>query len=324
MAVALETERVLSGYNEALTGAVFYHLPDPGYLRIAGADQIAFVQRQTTNDVQALASGRALLTVLTSPTARILDVWRLVVEPDGSLGAITLPGRGAATARFLQSHIFFMDKVTVTDASAAWAQVEVFGPAASSVLTQIGLAQAPAPDAIVSWDVGDVPVRAFGTGQGCLLLVSSEQIEGVEGRLNAVGAVPLSQEAYEVLRVEAGRPGPAHELTDEYTPLEADLDAAISDRKGCYTGQEVIARQITYDKVARRLAGLRLDALVTVGAAVQVEGRTVGAITSAVQSPRHGPIALAVIRRPHHAPGTAVAVADAAGAVSSVTVALPF
>jgi len=324
MAVALETERILPGYNEALTGAVFYRLPDPGYLRIGGADQITFVQRQTTNDAQALAPGRALLTVLTSPTARILDVWRLVMEPDGSLGAITLPGRGAATARLLRSHIFFMDKVTVTDVSGEFAQVEVFGPEAARVLEGIGLAQAPALDEIVSWDVGDVPVRAVGTGQGCLLLVPSAQIEAVEGRLGAAGAAALSQEAYEVLRVESGWPGPAHELTDEYTPLEANLDAAISDRKGCYTGQEIIARQITYDKITRRLAGLRLAAMATVGATVQVEGRTVGAITSAVKSPRHGPIALAVIRRPHHTPGTAVTVADAAGAVSGTTVALPF
>jgi folate-binding protein YgfZ len=204
------------------------------------------------------------------------------------------------------------------------AQVEVFGPAAALALAQIGLAQAPSPDEIVSLDLDGAALRAIGTGQGCLLVVSSGQIEGVEGRLSAAGAVPLSQDAYEVLRVEAGRPGPARELTDEYTPLEANLDAAISDSKGCYTGQEIIARQITYDKITRRLAGLRLDALVTVGAAVQVEGRTVGAITSVVQSPRHGPIALAVIRRPHHAPGITVAVADAVGAISGVTVALPF
>jgi folate-binding protein YgfZ len=322
--VAPESEQVLTGYDEALNGAVFYRVPDPGYLHIDGADRIAFVQRQTSNDIQALAPGRALLTVLTSPTARILDVWRLVAEPDGSLAAITLPGRGIATARFLQSHIFFMDKVTVTDASAAWAQVEVFGPEAARVLAPIGLAQAPAPDEIVSWNMDGATLRAIGTGQCCLLIAPSGQIKVLDGRLSAARAVPLSREAYEVLRVEAGRPGPARELTSDYTPLEANLDAAISDRKGCYTGQEIIARQITYDKITRRLAGLRLEALATVGAAVQVEGRTVGTITSAVQSPRHGPIALAVIRRPHHTPGTAVTVADAGGAVSGVTVALPF
>jgi folate-binding protein YgfZ len=323
-AVSLETEQVLTGYDEALTGAVFYPVPDPGYLRIGGADQSAFIQRQTTNDIQALAPGRALLTVLTSATARILDVWRLVAEPDGSLGAITLPGRGTATARFLRSHIFFMDKVTVTDASASFAQIEIFGPQAGRAVTQIGQHQPPALDEIASWPVDDVPVRAIGTGHGWLLIAPSEHSEALQERLSTAGAVPLSPEAYEVLRVEAGRPGPAYELTDDYTPLEANLDAAISDRKGCYTGQEIIARQITYDKITRRLAGLRLDAMVAVGAALQVEGHTVGAITSAVQSPRHGPIALAVIRRPHHAPGTAVTVVDAENSVNAVTVALPF
>lgn len=323
-ALALETEQVLTGYDDALTGAVFYRVPDPGYLRIGGADQITFVQRQTTNDIQALVPGRALLTVLTSSTARILDVWRLVTEPDGSLGAITLPGRGAATARFLRSHVFFMDKVTVSDASTDFMQIEVFGPEAARVLGQIGLAQAPAPDEIAFWDMGDVPLRAIGTGHGWLLIAPSEHGEALQERLSTAGAVPLSPEAYEVLRVEAGRPGPARELTDDYTPLEANLDAAIADRKGCYTGQEIIARQITYDKITRRLAGLRLEVMVTVGAAIQVEGRTVGAITSVVQSPRHGPIALAVIRRPHHAPGTPLTVVDAGNTVNAVTVALPF
>ena len=323
-ALALETEQVLTGYDDALTGAVFYRVPDPGFLRIGGADQSAFVQRQTTNDIQRLAPGRALLTVLTSATARILDVWRLVTEPDGSLGAITLPGRGAATARFLRSHIFFMDKVTVTDVSAAFAHIEVFGPEAARVLEQVGQTPAPAPDEIVCWQVSDRPVRAIGTEHGWLLIAPSEHNAVLLERLNATGAMPLSPEAYEVLRVEAGRPGPARELTDDYTPLEANLDAAISERKGCYTGQEIIARQVTYDKITRRLAGLRLDTMVAVGAALQVEGRTVGAITSAVQSPRHGPIALAVIRRPHHAPGTAVTVVDAENAINAVTVPLPF
>jgi folate-binding Fe-S cluster repair protein YgfZ len=100
--------------------------------------------------------------------------------------------------------------------------------------------------------------------------------------------------------------------------------SAIHEAKGCYTGQEVIARQINYDKIARRLVGLRLDAPVSAGATVLVEGRSAGEVTSAALSPRCGPIALAVLRRPHFAPGTPVSVTEAAGAVHGTVTALPF
>jgi folate-binding protein YgfZ len=134
--------------------------------------------------------------------------------------------------------------------------------------------------------------------------------------------VLLSPEAYEVRRVELGLPGPARELTEDYTPLETNLDAAISDSKGCYTGQEIIARQVTYDKITKRMAGLKLQAPVAAGAAVHVEGRGAGEVTSAVHSPNCGAIALAILKRPHHAPGTAVTVGEEG--TRGVVVALPF
>jgi folate-binding protein YgfZ len=316
--MTLDTQQVLAGYEDAYTGAVVYRVPDPGYLRIGGADRADFVQRQTTNDVRALEAGRVLLTVLTSGTARIIDVWRLVWEPE-EIGVITLAGRGAATARYLQSRIFFKDRVTVTDASADFAQFEVFGPAAGEVLgTQ------PPSDHITERQIGGAAARVCGLRERAWLLIAPEaQAEAAVTGLAERGAVALNTAAYEVLRVEGGRPGPAHELTGDYTPLEANLDSAISGTKGCYTGQEVIARQITYDKVARRLVGLRLKGPVTVGAAVLVEGRTAGIVTSAAESPRWGSIALAVMRRPYGEPQTSVIVGDD-GSVAGETVALPF
>jgi len=324
-----DTNATLTGYDDAITGAVLYRVPDGGCLRIAGEDRIDFIQRQTTNDARTLTPDHAQLTVLTSATARILDVWRLVQEDD-AIAAITLPGRGAATATYLQRRIFFMDKVTVTDASAEIAQIEVFGPQAAALLSQIGLETPPAPDAITTLELDGAALRVIGLpgviARGYLLLVDAGAAEAVIAQLAAAGAVSVSADVYDLLRIEAGLPGPAGELTEDYTPLEANLDAAISGSKGCYTGQEVIARQITYDKVARRLVRLRLDAAVPVGAAVQVEGRSAGVVTSPAVSPRVGAIALAVLRRPHFEPGTAVGVVpdgapDGAGAVSGVTVA---
>src|SRR5690606_6994406 len=116
-------------------------------------------------------------------------------------------------------------------------------------------------------------VRALGQsgalGLGWRLLVPHGAIDSLEARLLEGGASALSPGAYEAVRVEAGFPAAGRELTDAYTPLETGLHAAIHTAKGCYTGQEVIARQINYDKITRQMVGLRLDAPVEPGAVVQ-------------------------------------------------------
>lgn len=324
-----DTTPTLTGYHDAITGAAFCRVPDGGYLRVAGQDRVDFIQRQTTNDARTLTPDHAQLTVLTSATARILDVWRLVEEGD-QIAAITLAGRGAATAAYLQRRIFFMDKVTVTDASAEIAQIEVFGPGAEALLADVGRVTPPAPGAITALDLDGAALRVIGRhgvlARGYLLLADAGAADAVRARLAAGGGAPVSREVVDLLRIEAGLPGPAGELTEAYTPLEAALDAAVSASKGCYTGQEVIARQITYDKVTRRVVRLRLDAAVPVGAAVQVEGRSAGVVTSSAVSPRFGAIALAVLRRPHVDPGVRVSVVpegapNGGDTVSGVTVA---
>jgi folate-binding protein YgfZ len=110
-------------------------------------------------------------------------------------------------------------------------------------------------------------------------------------------------------------------LTGEYNPLEAGLAWACADNKGCYTGQEIIARQITYDKVMRTLVGLVAAHPLTPGAEVMAEGRSVGQVTSAAHSPGlDAPIALAVVKRPANTPGTQVTVAMAEAAMSEAAV----
>lgn len=325
--MALTTSWNLPGYEAARTYAAFFIQPDAGYLRINGEDRIAFLQRQTTNDLRLLGPDRAMVTVLTSPTARILDVFLLLQEPD-AIGVITLPGRGAATGRYLRGRIFFMDRVTVTDASATVAQIDLEGPHAEAVLHALGVIQTPALDQVILATICGVPTRVIGrkglTGFGYRLLVPAEASGTAIKALGDGGVTPLTVESYETLRVEAGMPGPRSELTEEYTPLEVRLQDAISDRKGCYTGQEVIARQITYDKVTRRLVGLQLETPVVVGNQVLAEGKPVGVITSAAISPRFGPIALAVIKRPYDQPGTAVTAVGESSSARAMVTSLPF
>ncbi len=250
-------------YHAARTSAALYRVPGAGCVRIAGADRADFIQRQTTNDVRLLAPDHAMTTVLTTGTARILDVWQLVEVPGAdAIDAITLPGRASDTLRYLQKRIFFKDQVTVADRSAQIAQVALFGPTGGTLLADVSGAPAPQPGAISSTvDSGAGPVQMIGAdgmiGKGWLLWGTPEAVNAIGDKLMAAGAVDLDPGTYDVLRVEAGLPSADHELTGDYTPLEATLDGAVSGTKGCYSGQEIIARQITYDKIARRLIGLR-------------------------------------------------------------------
>ena len=315
------------GYEAAHRHAAFFIQSDAGYLHIGGEDQVAFLQRQTTNDVRLLSPERAIVTVLTSPTARILDVFLLLKEID-TIGVITLPGRGSATGRYLRGRIFFMDRVTVTDASSTIAQIDLEGPGAGAVLRMLGVAQPPILDQVLQAIISEVPTRVIGRkgllGPGYRLLVPTEALEVVIRALEGNGAAPLTLESYETLRIEAGRPGPQNELTEEYTPLEVNLGDAISDRKGCYTGQEIIARQLTYDKVTRHLVGLRPETPIAAGDQVLAEEKPIGIVTSAAISPRFGPIALAVIKRPYDQPNTAVMITGETSSARAKVVSLPF
>lgn len=294
-------------YQAALNGVVYFPQPLAGCLRVTGEDRLDFLQRQTSNDLRQLSTERSLLTVLVSSTARILDVLRVAQQGEAIL-ALTLPGHGAATLSYLQRHIFFMDKVSLADASAEVVQIDLEGPMAAQVLKSLGFGAAPGIDEVAQTDFNDEPLKVIGqrglAGVGIRLLAAATSQAELEDALVKAGAIGLTPQSRQILRVEAGLPAAGAELSEAYTPLEAGMEHAVSGSKGCYPGQEVIARQLTYDKVTQRLVGLRLDGPVAPGGRLLAEGKPVGVITSAAVSPRFGAIALCVVKRPHHAVGT--------------------
>jgi tRNA-modifying protein YgfZ len=313
-------------YRAALEGVVFYPQPDAGYLRIAGEDRANFIQRQTTNDIRLLQPPRALPSVLTSAVARILDVLYLLNDEE-SIGAITLPGFGQKTALFLKSRIFFMDRVTLEDLSASNAQFDLFGPKAQDLLQGLNI-QIPALNTISDVKIDDKRVRLLAVeksfGPGYRLLTEAEDREPVEIALEQNGAARLSPISFETLSVEAGRPQAGKELSENYTPLEAGLFSTVADGKGCYTGQEILARQLTYDKVTQQLCGLRLPGAIAAGERIYADGKPAGTLTSFANSPRFGPIALAILKRPYFQPGNRVAVGNPTSRESATVVSLPF
>jgi len=303
-----------------------YFLPSTGCLHLTGPDRIAFLQRQTTNDVTKLASDRAVTTVLTSATARILDVLQLF-EDGETIGVLPLPGRADSTFTYLRRRIFFNDHVTLTNTSDEFPVVDLEGEKAGDWLREQGL-EPPPLDGVTPGTLADTPVRIIGqpglTGIGYRVLASSGNAGPLLDHLSRSNLSPLPSPLYEILRIEAGLPAAGHELTEDFTPHETNLAAWVNDTKGCYTGQEILARQVTYDKITRHMVGLNLNAPAQSGANVLAEGKPAGTITSAVISPRLGPIALAILKRPFHEPGTPVTVDTGSVPINAIVSPLPF
>ena len=204
-----------------------------------------------------------------------------------------------------------MDKVEVRDKSLEWEQLEMHGPSAAACLHEMGPSRLPQRNEVIETRLSGKSIKIIGirgltSEVAFLLIVSPHDAIDLLANLHNQGVAELGSEEFQVLRIEAGFPAMGHELTLDYTPLEVGVAHWVSHTKGCYTGQEVIARQISYDKVTKNLVQLTVDQSVQPKAKVMVAGKNVGAITSAACSPRSGPIALAVIKRPHHSPGTAV------------------
>ncbi|MCW3019192.1 MAG: folate-binding protein YgfZ, partial [Solirubrobacterales bacterium] len=154
------------------------------------------------------------------------------------------------------------------------------------------------------------------------LLCDSSQTDALRAVLEAAGAVTVSEQTAECLRVEHGRPRYGLDLDDGVIPQEAGLnERAVSFTKGCYVGQETVARLYYKGKPNRHLRGLRLSAPAAPGDELRLGERPVGGVGSAVLSPRLGPIALALVRR-EAAPGSTVSVGEAGA--SAEVLELPF
>lgn len=297
-------------YTALTTTAALLERSTAGVLVLTDADRHDFLHRMTTNEINKVKPGAATVTVLTSPTARILFTFTVLVRAE-ELWLLPTPGAMTALERHLRGQIFFMDKVKVRNPGETLRRTRLMGPQAAQRLTDLGFAATTLTDGhwleqdgvvILAQNKFDVP--------GFEIIAPPEQHSALLTQL-ATSGVPLltDESAYERYRIELGRPLAGHELTDTYNPLEAGLAWTCADNKGCYTGQEIIARQITYDKITKSLVGLRSARLLPVGAEITADGRAVGAVTSATENmDAQAPIALAIVKRPFHEAGATLSV----------------
>lgn len=305
---------------QALTfGAAVQPRPDFGVLRLKDRDRVDFLQRMTTNDINCLQPGQAAVTILTSPMARIDAVFSVLCRQDDLL-LLASEGQAGDLRQRLQSQIFFMDKVTVTDDSAELGRLRMLGQTAADLLQSVGLPKPEADDHFLEDDGVTVLRQERYDLPGFEIIASVDAVVALQERLAGAGAVILAgNDSYEARRVELGRPRPGKELTDAFTPLESGMAWVCAENKGCYTGQEIIARQLTYDKVTRSLVRLRSELPLPEGATVSANKRSVGTVTSFAQSPSAGPVALAVLKRSHNVEGAEVTVEGIAANVEQIS-----
>ena len=308
-------------YRALRGGAVIQRRPQCGLLVLRDADRHDFLHRMTTNEINGLEVGQSTVTILTSPTARTEQVFTVVCRAE-ELWLLPATGETEALARSLKGKIFFMDAVKVVDDSPAWQRMRLMGPAAGKILATIGIDLLDAADGAWSEQDGVVAVKQSRFDlPGYEVLAPVAVAERLSSQMADAGVLAVDKPTYHLARIEAGRPIPGAELTDSYNPLESGMAWVCADDKGCYTGQEIIARQVNYDKITRTLVGLVSDEALVDEFEVKMGDRNMGAVTSGAYSPDLGKfVALAIIKRPANEPGTEVAV----GGQLATVVPLPF
>lgn len=293
-----------------------------GCLKIAGDDRLRYLHNQSTNDFQKLQPGQGCDTVFVTSTARTIDLATAYVTEDAVL-VIVSPNRRQLLMEWLDRYLFPMDRVELTDVSDHTAIFSLIGEESQALLEKLGVEMstdgAYASHRLLLLD--DLAVRvAVGSGLGLpgyTLMVAVDEAARVWQRLTEVGAVAMGDRIWSQLRVQQGRPAPGLELTDDYNPLEAGLWQTISFSKGCYIGQETIARLNTYQGVKQQLWGVRLGAPVPEGSVITVDGEKVGILTSCAET-ETGCFGLAYIRTKAGGVGLMVTVAGVEGEVVDV------
>lgn len=317
-------------YAAARAGTI-YHRFARAVVRGTGADRLDLLHRLSTNATRDLAPGTETTTILTSEKGRVIEVIRVVALDDAIL--LVLAGADADRVIAWLDKYTIMDDFATANVSSEYVLVGVYGDYAKALVERTLAIAAPNAGAVVTTATTPPAIvlrdnRLTGAG-GFLLMLPAAAADETVALLEAGGARSIGEATYDVLRVEAGLPAMGTELTEGYNPLEAGLSQFISWTKGCYIGQEVIARLDSYDKVQRHLVGLTLGGPLEAGmvdteAAIDLrdpsDAKKVGTVTSMVSSPAMGrTIALAYVRTNHAVPGAHLDVVPVAAAAEGAT-----
>jgi len=311
-----------SAYRAATEGCGLVDRSERGKLALTGSDVKTFLQGQVSNDVEALAPGAGCYAAFLTPKGKMLGDIRILDAGDEMLldtERVALQELFNMIRRFSVGYTVELHKRTLQRGL-----LSLLGPDAAAV-SGAGELVHGAEHAHAMIDVDGIAARAIRTDAGIDLLCDAEVTEALIAALTARGAEPVSETVAECVRIERGRPRYGIDLDDSVIPQEAGLNQrAVSFTKGCYVGQETVARLFYRGKPNRHLRGLRLSAPAQTGDEIVFADKVIGRLGSVADSPALGPIALALVRREAE-PGSEVTVAGLGGdQIDAVVVELPF
>jgi tRNA-modifying protein YgfZ len=296
-----------------------YDSSDWGKILVSDRDRLRFLHNQSTADFESRQSGEGCDTVFVTSTARTIDLATGLILDDEVL-LITSPNRRKYLFDWLDKYIFFADRVKLKDVTDTLASFTLMGAESASVLAQLGclgLTDLPLHSHQLH-NLNGIEVRiTIGTELGLpgyRLICDRSSAPALQQALTNLDAVTVDEDAWECLRIEQGRPKPDAELTEDYNPLEVGLWDTISFTKGCYIGQETIARLNTYKGVKQYLWGIKLAGSVAVGTAITVDDEKVGVLTSCSETDA-GIMGLGYVRSKAGGVGLKVMVGDVEGEI---------
>jgi aminomethyltransferase len=251
-----------------------------GRVQMTGRTRFAFLHRMSTNNIQPLQPGQGKRTVLTTPIGRMVDCTP-VLAMDDALILLTGAGNAGNVTNWLRKYILYNDEVRVDDVTGMTQMLGVFGDGAADWVRTL--------DANALNQIENVPV--FSSAQtGHNLLVKAPPLLGsgfwlIGTKLPTITNLHSTISQYELLRIGAGYPTYPNEIGEDYIPLEAGLWDAVSFSKGCYIGQEIIARMESRNQIAKKLVQLSsTSGGLQAGAQLFVDGVAVGQVTSASET----------------------------------------
>lgn len=305
-----------AGYRAASEGVAWCDRSARVRLEVAGPDRAKFLHNLTTNDVKRLPVGRGREAFITSPQGKTLGYVKLLACEDSIL-VWTDPGGLVLALPHLQKYGVF-DDVILEDRSESTFELHLAGPSAEELLRRSG-ETLPEPGELnhATVNLAGAPVlvvRDAPAGRPGFSLIGARGSLGkilatLRAHGDGLGLVELDLEAFEVLRIEAGTPVFGREVTERSLPQEIGRDdRAINFVKGCYLGQETVARIDALGHVNQVLRGLLVDpdaAAPAPGTVLEAEGKRAGFVTSSAFSPGwNAPVALAMVRTAQANKGT--------------------
>lgn len=276
------------------------------HVEFVGPDRASFLHNFCTAEIRKLPVGRGCEAFVTTVQGKVLDFVTVFAGAE-SLTVSGMPGGGARLVAHLDRYLI-REKVELHDRSDAWAELVLAGPQAPGVLAALGAGALPGEpwgEAMVDLAGQSVRVRRISelNVPAYALVMCSSGVAGLVQALAQAGASEVDRGLGEILRIEAGFPAYGQDITEKNLPQEVDRDdRAISFTKGCYLGQETVARIDALGHVNRTLCRLQFAGPVVpaAGTALEQQGQAVGEVTSAAWSPRAGAaLGLGYLRRGH-------------------------